>query len=202
MNRIKRSPIDRWAKWGAILLICAAHVAKGCAHAGAEEPAGERGAAPEPAGYRMERYQAPTPLTLRGARVVSTAEARRLWEAKAAIFIDAMPRAPKPQNLPPNTIWRDIPRYNIPGSVWLVDVGYGALSGERDRYFRDRLAALSQGSSGRPLLFYCKANCWMSWNAAKRALDEYGYKNVLWYPEGTDGWAAAGFDLAPAEPQP
>jgi rhodanese-related sulfurtransferase len=28
----------------------------------------------------------------------------------------------------------------------------------------------------------------MSWNAAKRAM-EYGYSNVTWYPEGTDGWA-------------
>ncbi len=38
-----------------------------------------------------------------------------------------------------------------------------------------------------PVLFFCLAECWMSWNAAKRAL-EYGYSNVFWYPEGTDGW--------------
>ena len=37
------------------------------------------------------------------------------------------------------------------------------------------------------LLFFCLADCWMSWNAAKRA-QEYGYTSVLWYPEGTDGW--------------
>ena len=28
----------------------------------------------------------------------------------------------------------------------------------------------------------------MSWNAAKRAL-EYGYSDVTWFPDGTDGWA-------------
>ena len=41
----------------------------------------------------------------------------------------------------------------------------------------------------------------MSWNAAKRAL-ENGYRNVVWYPEGTDGWQAAGLPLAVAEPVP
>ena len=34
----------------------------------------------------------------------------------------------------------------------------------------------------------------MSWNAAKRAL-ALGYAHVAWYPEGADGWAAAGLPL-------
>jgi hypothetical protein len=41
----------------------------------------------------------------------------------------------------------------------------------------------------------------MSWNAAKRAL-ALGYKNVAWYPEGTDGWAAAALPLVTSEPHP
>jgi coenzyme PQQ precursor peptide PqqA len=41
----------------------------------------------------------------------------------------------------------------------------------------------------------------MSWNAAKRAL-ALGYRNVVWYPEGSDGWAAAGLPLQAAEPEP
>ena len=32
----------------------------------------------------------------------------------------------------------------------------------------------------------------MSWNAAKRALS-WGYSNVAWYPDGTDGWRTPGF---------
>jgi PQQ-dependent catabolism-associated CXXCW motif protein len=39
------------------------------------------------------------------------------------------------------------------------------------------------------IVFYCLASCWMSWNAAKRAL-AIGYRRVAWYPDGTDGWAA------------
>ena len=39
----------------------------------------------------------------------------------------------------------------------------------------------------RKIVFYCLKNCWMSWNAAKRA-KTFGYTQVLWYPGGTEGW--------------
>ena len=48
-------------------------------------------------------------------------------------------------------------------------------------------------------MIYCQADCWMSWNAAKRALS-YGYTNVAWYPDGTEGWERA--HLADEESQP
>ena len=47
----------------------------------------------------------------------------------------------------------------------------------------------------RLLVIYCQADCWMSWNAAKRALS-YGYPNVAWYPDGTDGWERAGLAVS------
>jgi rhodanese-related sulfurtransferase len=34
----------------------------------------------------------------------------------------------------------------------------------------------------------------MSWNAAKRAL-EIGYRNVLWFRDGTDAWQELGYPL-------
>jgi PQQ-dependent catabolism-associated CXXCW motif protein len=46
---------------------------------------------------------------------------------------------------------------------------------------------------------YCLKDCWMSWNAAKRAL-AMGYTNVAWYPDGTDGWASADLPLEQATP--
>jgi PQQ-dependent catabolism-associated CXXCW motif protein len=61
----------------------------------------------EPDGYRMEDYRAPVPATLAGARVLTTAEAGAIWRAKAGVFIDVMPRLPKPPNLPQGTVWRD-----------------------------------------------------------------------------------------------
>ena len=155
----------------------------------------------EPEGYRMGAYRAPTPATLAGATGVSSVEARRLWEGKAAIFIDVLPRPPKPENLPESVIWRVAPRNSIPGGVWLPNVGFGALVPELETYFRSNLARLTEDAKDKGFLFYCLADCWMSWNAAKRAL-EFGYAAVYWYPEGTDGWAAAGGALELNEPVP
>lgn len=154
---------------------------------------------PEPDGYRMEDYRSPTPLSLKGAEVVDTRAAAALWRAKAAVFIDTMPRDVKPANLPPDTIWRDKPREHIPGSAWLANVGYGAIGPDVTDYFRRGLEKLSGGDKAKPLLFYCMTACWMSWNAGKRAV-EWGYKRVLWYPEGADGWSEAGLPLEAAKP--
>ncbi len=159
------------------------------------------GAPPEPEGYRMDTFRAPVPATLRGARVVSTEEARALTLAGEAIPIDVLPRPPRPKALEEGTIWRPTPRHNIPGSVWLPNTGFGALAESYERYFRDNLARLTGGDKQAKLLLYCMADCWMSWNAAKRAIS-YGYARVHWYPEGTDGWTAAGLPTEPSEPVP
>jgi quinoprotein dehydrogenase-associated probable ABC transporter substrate-binding protein/PQQ-dependent catabolism-associated CXXCW motif protein len=157
---------------------------------------------PEPAGYRLADYRAPVPASLAGARVVTTAEVQKLLGTAAApLMIDVLPAPREPGNRPAGSIWRPAPRQNIPGSLWLPNVGYGELSAEFETWFRDNLARVTEGDRSRPLLFYCKADCWMSWNAAKRAL-AYGYRQVLWYPGGTDRWQAAGLPLAAAEPVP
>jgi PQQ-dependent catabolism-associated CXXCW motif protein len=156
---------------------------------------------PEPAGFRMDDYRAPTPATLRGATVLSTQDARALWQHHDAVFIDVLPQAPRPTGLPASTIWREKPREDIPGSIWLPDTGYGALAPPMERYFQDGLALASDGNHDRMLVFYCLANCWMSWNAAKRAI-ALGYTHVAWYPDGTDGWTADHLPLESRSPLP
>lgn len=143
---------------------------------------------PEPEGYRMDEYRSPVPATLEGATVVGPEEAHALWESGGTAFIDVLPRAPKPENLPEGTIWREKPHLSIPGSIWLPNVGYGALHETMHAYFRAGLSAATEGDLSHPVVFFCLADCWMSWNAAKRAL-EYGYAAVYWYPDGADGWA-------------
>jgi PQQ-dependent catabolism-associated CXXCW motif protein len=157
--------------------------------------------APEPEGYRAENYRAPVPATLAGARVLATAQAEAIWRAGTGIFIDVLPHAPKPQNLPAGTVWREKPRLNIPGSIWLPDTGYGSLAAATEDYLRQGLDRASKGDTANLLVFYCQEDCWMSWNAAKRAL-AYGYRNVAWYPEGTDGWQRADLPVADSQPQP
>jgi PQQ-dependent catabolism-associated CXXCW motif protein len=156
---------------------------------------------PEPADYRMEDYRAPVPATLADARVLTTAEAESIWRAKTGVFIDVMPRAPKPPNLPQGTIWRDKPRLNIPGSIWLPDTGYGQLAAVTEDYLRRGLVRATAGNTAALVVVYCQADCWMSWNAAKRILS-YGYSNVAWYPEGTDSWERAGLPLTDSQPEP
>jgi PQQ-dependent catabolism-associated CXXCW motif protein len=158
-------------------------------------------APPEPPGYRTDNYRAPTPATLAGGRVVTTAETEALWQDKVAIFIDVMPRPPRPPNLPPGTVWRDRPRSNIPGSIWLPDTGYGELAPSTEEYLRANVARVSGGDRTKLLVVYCLRDCWMSWNAAKR-LVAMGYANVAWYPEGTDGWTDALLPVVDAQPAP
>ena len=164
-------------------------------------PARAQENAPEPEGYRTDNYRAPVPASLAGARVLATGEAEAIWRAGAGVFIDVLPHAPKPQNLPAGTVWREKPRLNIPGSIWLPDTGYGTLAAATDDYLRHGLARASGGNRATLLVIYCLADCWMSWNAAKRALS-YGYHNVAWYPEGTDGWQRADLPLAESQPEP
>jgi PQQ-dependent catabolism-associated CXXCW motif protein len=159
-----------------------------------------QGSVPEPEGYRTDNYRAPVPATLSGARVLTTAEAEVVWRAGTAAFIDVLPRPPKPASLPAGTIWRDKPRFNIPGSIWLPDTGYGTLAAATEDYLEQGLARASGGDKAKLLVVYCQASCWMSWNAAKRALT-YGYSNVAWYPEGTDFWEAAKLPLVESEPE-
>jgi PQQ-dependent catabolism-associated CXXCW motif protein len=161
--------------------------------------AGEHADPTEPDDYRTDNYRAPTPLSLQGARTVSTKEAAALWRDKAAVFVDVMPQAPRPANLPAGTIWRDKPRYSIPGSAWLPDTGYGQLAAVTEAYLRNALAILSGDDRARPLVVFCLRDCWMSWNAARRAV-AWGYTNVIWYPDGTDGWQEADLPLEQVQP--
>jgi PQQ-dependent catabolism-associated CXXCW motif protein len=159
------------------------------------------GPPPEPTGYRTGNYRAPTPATLAGARVLSTVEAERLWRDIAVVFVDVLPHAPRPANLPPETIWRDKPRLDIPGSIWLPDTGYGELANVTQDYLRTNIERATGGDRAKLIVVYCLRDCWMSWNAAKRILS-LGYVNVDWYPDGTDGWIDMMLPVAEAQPAP
>jgi quinoprotein dehydrogenase-associated probable ABC transporter substrate-binding protein/PQQ-dependent catabolism-associated CXXCW motif protein len=156
---------------------------------------------PEPDGYRREGYRAPTPATLKGATVLDNHAAEALWRQHRAAFVDVMPQPKRPAELAPGTLWRDTPHPTIPGATWLTNTGFGDLAPETEAYFVRGLAAATAGDRAHPLVIFCQRACWMSWNAAKRAL-KAGYTAVFWYPDGTDGWSEAGLPLERAEPAP
>ena len=96
----------------------------------------------------MDDYRSAVPATLQGATVLSTDEARAHWERRDAVFIDVLPQVPRPAGLPASTIWREKPREDVPGSVWLPDTGYGALAPVMERYFEHGLQQASGGDAG------------------------------------------------------
>jgi hypothetical protein len=65
------------------------------------------------------------------------------------------------------------------------------LTRELDDFYRGRLNQATAGNVDVPLVVYCHEKCWLSWNAAKRAI-AYGYRRVYWFPDGIEGWTAAG----------
>jgi PQQ-dependent catabolism-associated CXXCW motif protein len=147
----------------------------------------------------MDDYRAPTPDTVAGGGVLETEAAHQLWASGGAIWIDVLPAPHRPSNLPPSAVWMPLPRRDIPGSLWLPDVGRGALTAQLEAYFRDHLEAATKGRRDVAVIFYCRADCWMSWNATKRAAG-WGYTRLYWYRDGTDGWDAAKLPMEEREP--
>lgn len=154
---------------------------------------------PEPSEYRGEPYRAAVPATLAGARVIDTPHAIALHDEGRAAFFDVMPRKARPEGLPEGTIWNAPAHETISGATWLWDTGYQALAPAEEARLRDALTRAQADDPDRPLVIFCRTDCWMSWNAARRAV-EWGFAPVIWFPGGTDGWVAAGRPLVIAEP--
>lgn len=151
----------------------------------------------------MERYDDEVPAALDGAVTVNAIEVKRLLDSQSAIAIDVIPEQRRPQELSQDQLWFPVEHKGLPGAIWLPDTGYGALSDTTENYFINHLRESTRGNKNHPVIFYCRSDCWMSWNAAKRALS-YGYSKVHWFAEGIDGWFFEGYDfeiLAPAAGQ-
>ena len=98
--------------------------------------------------------------------------------------------------------WRLIKTHDhIPGSTWLPDVGRGHIDARLESYFRSNLARLTDGDKARAIVIYCQSDCWMSWNAVRRAA-AYGYSQIYWLPEAVDGWIDWDGPVTPAVPVP
>ena len=155
---------------------------------------------PEPQGFFMGPLHDEVPATLSGARVIDAQGLASLLEQGNVVLIDAASLPHKPENLPPEAVWKPVPHQNIPGSIWIPGIGEGNIDETIDSYFHDRLSALTDHALDRVIVFYCHPHCRASWNAAKRALG-YGYRDVVWYPGGAEGWQDAGHALVVAQPE-
>lgn len=116
----------------------------------------------------------PTPASIPGGRVITTPEVVQLLN--------------NPQS---NAVVLDVlgGQQRLPNAVSAVDASSGGSFDDRTQaQFENQLGQLSRGRKDVPLILYCSSiNCWMSYNAALRAIHA-GYTNVFWYRGGIEAW--------------
>lgn len=154
------------------------------------------------AGLRMKQYRAPTPAMVPHAQTVDTSRLRALLESERPLLIDVLGVTVRPETAELGAAWLPADeRYSLPGAVWLPNVGHGTLDLAMRTYLQTHLQRLTGGDRQRPLVFFCVRDCWMSWNAVQHA-HGLGYRNLYWYPGGTDDWRAGGGPLERVDPVP
>lgn len=141
----------------------------------------------EPTEYRLSHYDAPVPDTIKGGLRIEDEAAFALWYSGTVTFFDVMPTLKRPKGLPEDAIWKGRSRNSVPGAIWLPDAGFGKLDADAEAGFRAALETATNFKHDAPMVFLCRADCWMSWNASKRAID-WGYTRVFWYAFGSTGW--------------
>ncbi|GEP08749.1 rhodanese-like domain-containing protein [Methylobacterium gnaphalii] len=144
---------------------------------------------PEPQGLYDGPQHGYTPPTLKGATVVDLATLERLIAEDKPILLDVVLADRKPDGLPAGTLWAPSHR-SIPRAVWLPGAGVAPLTAEQESVFFNRVEELTGGDKKKPIVTFCRPECWGSWNAGKR-LVEAGYGRVYWWPLGVEGWQDA-----------
>lgn len=152
-------------------------------------------------GYRVGRHRAPTPDDIPSpAQKITPTEAVDLL-AKGALALDVFGAAQSRFDELDGTWLVSKPRHSLPGAVWLPEVGRGQLSEQMRGYLAQNLVRLTKGNTDHPVMVFCVADCWMSWNAAQR-IAALGYTSVFWFQLGTDGWLDIGGTLYQVDPVP
>ena len=132
---------------------------------------------------RQPPYHAPTPREIPGARVVHTVELRAMTlGARPPVLVDVLSGEG---------------HETLAGAVWLGGAGRGESFSDLVQSDLDPLLLrLASGDRARALVFFCASSqCWLSYNAALRAVAA-GHTSVYWYRGGIDAWADAKLPLA------
>jgi len=127
---------------------------------------------------RQEPYHGPTPLEIPGAQVLPTRQLLALLAGPdKPILVDVL---------------SEQGHVTLAGAVWLSGAGRGTnFLDPVQLALTQLLRQLAGGDKSRPLVFFCaSAQCWLSYNAALRAVAA-GYSRVYWYRGGIDAWTAA-----------
>ena len=178
----------------SIVLLLVMLFVSACSHTVNTEPVIEA--------YRGLPYHAiTTKIPPMGVERISSADLKGLLSQQSKpILIDVYGAIFREESLDFDGAWLvSSPRKNILGSIWLPNVGKQELKPVVMLYFETNLVDLTAGDKSKALVFYCIEDCWMAWNAAKRA-HEWGYSEVMWFREGVDGWKDINGELEASEP--
>ncbi|MDR6708607.1 MULTISPECIES: rhodanese-like domain-containing protein [unclassified Novosphingobium] len=147
-------------------------------------------------GYRASSYRAPVDRDPAPATRLALGAAKELRVGRDAMFIDALPLGRAAGQ------WLQTePHDTIAGAVWRPEVGRPGVDPALWAGLRGAIAAWRRGHPGGPVVLFCRVDCWMGWNAARRLARE-GVGDVYWLAEGVEGWREMGGALAPAKPEP
>lgn len=127
----------------------------------------------------------PTPTRIPGGTVITTGALRTLLQDRGsqALLFDVLGA----EEMLPNALQ----------AVWTSQSG--SYNDQVQQQFVQALNAQLRGQTNTPLVFYCASTqCWMSYNAALRAI-RAGYTQVFWYRGGLEAWKAAGMPTQPAQ---
>ena len=125
----------------------------------------------------------PTPTSIPGAHVITTAEMRQAVGSNI-LFVDVLAGPPHP---------------SLPGALMMPGAGDGgSFDDDLQQKLWTALSRATQMNPDRPIVFFCAGSrCWESYNAALRAV-QMGFKMVLWYRGGLASWQAAGLPFGGA----
>jgi PQQ-dependent catabolism-associated CXXCW motif protein len=154
----------------------------------------------EPEGFWLGDPDAPVPAAIHGGSVIQVGELETVLRRGGAVVVDVSNAPRRPPELAQGAPWMPLPHRALPSAMWIPGAGAGAISPKIDDLYRSRLRTASAGNLDAPLIVYCHDRCWLSWNAAKRAVG-YGYRRVYWFSSGIEGWTAAGQPTVTVEPQ-
>ena len=138
-------------------------------------------------GYRIAHYRGVIPHPPEGISHIAVDEVAKLH----AVLIDVTPAEGAVRD-PTTGRWRLAePHQSIPGAHWFPEAGRGRLEPDIERWFLSGVERLAGRHPDKPIVVFCLADCWMSWNASLR-LRRAGFPHVRWFAEGIDGWRESG----------
>lgn len=133
----------------------------------------------------QDPMHAPTPTSIPGGRVIDTVNLLSMMTHQPPVPVVLIDAVGWPMKLP-----------NAVTAVFAAQAG--SFQDQSQQQFGQLLQSATQGNRSQPVVVYCAdPHCWMSYNAALRAIN-LGYQNVFWYRGGIASWQQAGL---PTQPQ-